>query len=122
MAYAQTIMQGGLSAGTSLAIAGGVATGLSAAGTTQGTATDLAPLTGHMLSTVASGAGVQLNPGSPGDSCWVYNGGANQCIVYPPTSAKFNSLALNAGITLPVNTRCDFDCVSATQWTANMSA
>lgn len=122
MAYAQTIMQGGLSAGTSLAIAGGVATGLVAAGTTQTTALDLGPLTGHMIATAAASSGVQLNPGSPGDSCWVYNGGANTVTVYPPNSAKFNSLSTNSGIALATATRADFDCVSATQWTVNLSA
>lgn len=122
MAYASTIMQGGISAGSAVAICGGIGTGISAAGTTTTDATVLDELEGHMLSTVASGAGVRLSPGNPGDSCWIYNGGANGCKVYPPTGAKFNSLSTNGAITLATNTRADFGCVSATQWTVNLSA
>lgn len=122
MAYAQTIMQGGFSGGSALAIAGGVATAVSAAGTTQATATDLAALGFSIVSTVASGTGVQLYPGSAGDSTVVLNTGANVLTVYPPTSAKFNSLSTNAGVTLGVNSAAMFLCASATQWTVILSA
>ena len=120
--YASTIMGGGLSAGTAQAIQGGAATAISAAGTTQGTATTLAKLAVHMIGTCASGAGVVLSAsGTPGDDVWIFNGGANQCLVYPPSTAKFNALATNAAFILPINTNCVCKAVSATQWLVNMS-
>ena len=122
MAYSRVVMGGGLSAGTALALAGGVATGISAAGTSAGTATQLAALGTQMIGTCASGAGVILAAGGPGDELILFNGGANQCLVYPPTGAKFNALAANAAFILPVNTNCQLDCVSATQWLVVMSA
>jgi len=122
MAYTKTVMQGGVSAGTSAAIQGGVATALTAAGTTQGTALTLGALDTHMIATCASGAGVVLTAGAPGDSTNIYNGGANQCLVYPPSGAKFNSLSTNGSFILPTNTAVLCKCVSATQWIANLSA
>ena len=122
MAYTKTVMQGGLSAGTATAISGGVATALTAAGTTTTDALVLGPLDTHMIGTCASGAGVRLTPGAPGDSATIFNGGANQCLVYPATGAKFNALSTNGSFILPVNTVCICKCVSATQWLVNMSA
>lgn len=121
MSIAKNTMQGGLSAMTSLAINGGVAAGLSAAGTTQGTATALA-LGCNTVTTVASSSGVILPAGNLGDEMWVFNNGANSLTVYPPTSAKINAGSTNAGVSIGTATVCVFKCVSATQWIANLSA
>ncbi len=122
MAYASTVMSGGVSAQGALAMAGGAATALTAAGTTTTDALALGALDTHMIGTCASGAGVRVHAGAPGDSCWIYNGGANQCLVYPPTGAKFNSLATNGAFILPVNTNATVKIVSATQALVNLSA
>lgn len=122
MSYTKTIMGGGTSAGQAIAIQGGVSTALTAAGTTQGTALTLQTVGAHMISTCASGAGVVLTAGAVGDTTWVYNGGANQCLVYPPTGAKFNSLSTNGSFVLPTNTNVYLKCVSSTQWLVNLSA
>lgn len=122
MAYTSTVMGGGFSAIGATAIAGGAATALTAAGTTQGTALALGPLDVHMIGTCASGAGVKVKAGGPGDSTTIFNGGANQCLVYPPTGAKFNALATNGSFILATNTTCILKCVSATQWLVTLSA
>ncbi len=122
MAYAQTVMSGGFSAQSAVALAGGVATALTAAGTTQGTALTLGRLDTHMIGTCAAGAGVVLSSGGPGDNVTIFNGGANQCLVYPPSGAKFNALSTNGSVVLPINTVCICKCVSATQWLFNLSA
>jgi expansin (peptidoglycan-binding protein) len=122
MAYTRTMMGGGCSAGQALSIAGGVATALTAAGTTQATALALGPLDVNMIGTCAAGAGVILLTGAPGDKTTVYNGGANACLVYPPVGAKVNSLTTNAGVTLATNTAILMTCVSGTQWVGNLSA
>ena len=122
MAYAKTVMSGGISAMTAQAMSGGVATALTAAGTAQGTALTLGALDTHLIGTCASGAGVVLTAGAPGDSTNIFNGGANQCLVYPPSGAKFNALATNGSFILPTNTMATCKCVSATQWIVNLSA
>ena len=122
MAYASTVMSGGVSAQGALAMAGGVATALTAAGTLYSDALALAALDTHMIGTCASGAGVRVHAGSAGDSCVIFNGGANQCLVYPPTGAKFNALSTNGSFILPVNTNALVKIVSATQALVILSA
>lgn len=97
------------------------ATALSAAGTTQGTATEVTTSTAA-FSTVASGAGAVLdNEAVGGDAQLVYNGGANALSVYPPSGAQINALGLNNAMLLPVKTACDFRCLSSTAWTGILS-
>lgn len=121
MAFAREIMQGGFSAGGADAIQGGVNLTLSAAGTTQGTATAI-NTSNVLVSTVASGAGVIIPALQQGDWGIIYNGGANPLLVYPPTGAKINQAATNAGITLATNTNLLFFCFSSTQFMAHLSA
>ena len=94
---------------------------VSAAGTTQGTATALTN-TLNFVSTAAASSGVVLYTGSAGDCQIVYNGGANPVKVYPPSSAKINGLATNAAHTLATNTACEYWFVSQTQVVGVLSA
>ena len=123
MARAIQIMQSGTPASQAVAINGGNAinTAISAAGTTQATATTL---TGgvNMIGTAAAGSGVILPQGQPGDLITVYNGGANAVYVYPPTSAKFGALSANTPAVLPTGSCCDFRQISTTQFIANLTA
>ena len=76
---------------------------VTAAGTTQGTATTLK--SNHSLVTVvADGAtGVILKAYPPGEVFSVANGDAAQSLlVYPPSGAAFNGQTANDPITLPV--------------------
>lgn len=89
-------------------------TSISAAGTSQGTATELTA-TDNEVTTVASGAGVVLaSKLAAGDEQTVFNAGANALKVYPPSGFRIRPLAANAAMTLPVNTACLFKCVSST--------
>ena len=99
-----------------------VITGITAAGTTQATATEL--IAGiNMIGTAASGTGVALSPNAtPGAFQLVYNGGANPVKVYPPSGGKINSLSTDAGMVLPTNTSCEFWFASTTQIIGNLSA
>lgn len=97
------------------------ATGLAATGTNQGTAYAVST-SKAFFSTVASGTGAVLSANAiGGDSQMIHNGGANALTVYPPSGAKINQLAANIGVLLPLNTSCEFHCVSPTQWTAILS-
>jgi len=109
---------------TTLAVASicqDAATGISAAGTTQGTATALTN-TLNGLGTVAAGTGVVLYAGSAGDCQIVYNGGANPVNVYPPSGAKINQIAANLPHVLAVNTACEYWFFSSTQVVGVLSA
>lgn len=80
---------------------------ISAAGTTQGTATLL--FSGiSVLGTVAASSGVILQTAGVGTSQIIYNGGANPVNVYPPSGLKINNLAANSPHVLATNTACQY--------------
>ncbi len=96
-------------------------TGISAAGTTQGTAT-LLTTAYNGITTAAANSGVLLKTGVAGESQSVYNGGANPVKVYPPTGAHINQLAANAAHVLAVNTSCEYRFFSTTLVVGILSA
>ena len=99
-----------------------VQTSVSAAGTTQGTATELTAADSEVTS-VASGAGVVLSSlATAGDEQTVFNGGANPLKVYPPSGQQINSLTANLHMTLAVNTGVMFKKVSSSRWFGVLSA
>ena len=98
-----------------------VATGLTAAGTTQGDAYECTSAK-NAFSTVAAGAGAIMDSdAAPGDSQMIYNGGSNALSVYPPSSAQINALGTNLPMLLPVKTACEFVCLTTTLWTGILS-
>ena len=122
MALARNIMKGGWSAGNAKAVNGAVATALTAAGTTLATALALTADT-NVIGTCASGAGVQLPSAEIGDSCEIYNGGANQCVVYPDAAAnQINAITAGSGFILATTTSCFCRKITATRWIAFLSA
>lgn len=97
-------------------------TSVSAAGTTQGTATELTAADSE-ITTAAAGSGVILNSNlSAGDQQTAFNAGANAVKVYPPSGMKINALATNAAMLLATNTGCLFKCVSSTRVFGVLSA
>lgn len=98
-----------------------VGVSISAAGTTQATATLL--FSGiNWITTAAANSGVILYPGNPGTSQTVYNAGANAVKVYPPLAAQINGLAVNAGHLLATNTVCVYWNLSSVQVIGVLSA
>ena len=108
-------------------IGGGDANGLtgtsiSAAGTTQATATVLLAQDNE-VTTVASGAGVVVSPlFNPGEEMTIFNAGANALTVYPRLGLKINALPVNAGFSLGTNTGVLLRCVSTTRIFGGLSA
>ena len=112
----------GLSLPLAAAICKDTATSVSAAGTTQGTATELTSADSE-VTTVAAGAGVILaSQSSAGDTQTVFNAGANALRVYPTTGASINSLPANQHMTLSTNTGVLFKKVSSSRWFGVLSA
>jgi hypothetical protein len=95
---------------------------VSAAGTTQGTATELAAADND-VTTVAANSGVVLSSKfSPGDVQWVLNSGANPLNVYPPSGMKINQLAANGPVIIQINTAAMFKCISTSKVVGVLSA
>ena len=98
-----------------------VGVAISAAGTTQATATLL--INGICwITTAAAGSGVVLFPGTVGSSQTVYNAGANAVKVYPTSGAQINALGTNNAMTLSPNTVCHFWNLSSVQQIGVLSA
>lgn len=122
MAMALNVMRSGYSAGQAKGLNGNIATALTAAGTTRGTALALVADT-NVIGTCASGAGVSLPSCEIGDSVEVYNGGANACVVYPEASgSQINGLVAGNGFLLATNTMCYVRKITSSRWVANLSA
>jgi hypothetical protein len=111
----------GISATSALAICGDVATAITAAGTTQATATALAAAKNY-VSTTAASTGVLLPQGNGGDIVFVYNGGANTLAVYPPVGSQINNLAANTAVSVATLKSAYFEYASATQLASLLSA
>ncbi len=74
---------------------------LSAAGTTQGTATAMKGCGFAIVTTVALNSGIILDPPSGGSpNQVVVNAGANVLTIYPSVGATINALAVNIGVQL----------------------
>ena len=112
----------GMSPVTSQSIQGDANTAITAAGTTQATATDLTNVI-NIVTTATDGQGVQLDTGVIGDSQLVYNATVVSIKVYPAsTSAKINQIATAGAHILAPYTSCQYFVASATQHVAFLSA
>lgn len=118
----KNLVREGVPYSQALATAGTVATGLSAAGSTQATA---APIVEDfsVFSTVAAGQGAILPAQSDRlDSYEVANLGANALLVYPPVGGTINALAANAGFSVAAGKVASFKKVNGTLYIACVSA
>lgn len=103
-------------------IAGGVGSGIVAAGSTQGTATLIAGGGAYITIVSSSGKGVQLPACDPSSTVYVWNGGANTAHVYGQTGEAIGAGAANALFALATKKGAYFKKVSATQWGQILSA
>lgn len=92
-----------------------IGTGLTAAGTNQGTALAITK-TMSEFTTVAASTGGRLPTPEAGEIFVVANKGANALALYPPSGANIDSLAANAALSMAANTRKLFFAFTATQF------
>ena len=104
-------------------IAGDLQTGVTAAGTTQGTA---ASVYGDnvVVTTAASSSGVILSGPAfgPGDDVFITNQGANTLSVYPPVGGQINALGANAAFSIAAGKQTFFRSVGGNQFYAMAAA
>jgi hypothetical protein len=94
---------------------------VSAAGTTQGTATALTS-DYNIITTAASGTGVVLPTATTGRRLIVVNKGANALNIYPASGAAIDALGANTALSLPVSGWLELDASSTTQWYSSYNA
>lgn len=97
-----------------------VAVSISAAGTSQATATALTS-DYNVVGTVAASAGVVLPASVPGIQVTVVNKGSNALSVYPPISSAIDSAAVNAPTLIPPGNSVVFECTTATTWLSSIN-
>jgi len=95
--------------------------GLSGAGTTQGTATAITKQTNE-FTTVAASSGAILPSPEQGEFIFVANAGANALNVYPASGHSINALAANAAFSLAAGKNAVFWAATASKWYVNLSA
>ena len=88
---------------------------ISAAGTTQGTATLLTTDLNN-VTTVAAGAGVILPALGAGGRIVVISSGANALLIYPPSGATIDGLAANTAISIPSGQSWEGIVVATNTW------
>lgn len=121
MPLSREIMGGGFSAGQAKALNGQANNAVSAAGTTQATATAL-KTSNSFVTTVAANSGVILENASHRDSQRIYNAGTNPLTIYPPVGSRIYPAATNVGITLGNPGLIELYKWSDTVWVGNLSA
>lgn len=104
MPQGRKLVTAGIPGPAANAITGDVANSLTATGSTQATALQLQADI-NRFTTVAASTGAILPSMNPGDSCVVFNGGANALLVYPPVGGTINALAANAGYSVSTTNR-----------------
>ncbi len=90
-------------------------TGISAAGSTQGTATAITTDI-NIVSTVGASQGVVLPTATAGRVLKVTNLGANALSIYPASGASIDALSANAATTLAVGMSIEIMATSTTVW------
>jgi hypothetical protein len=92
-----------------------VQTGISAAGSSQGTGTALTKEF-NTVSTVSSGEGVRLPTAVAGMAIVITNTSANSVLVYPASGGVINTQATNVAFTQGPGSTLQFVAMSTTQW------
>lgn len=123
MTTLKNLMGTGIPAQSASVIATGqLSNGLSAAGTTQATATKV--LTDFaVFTTVASGAGAIMPANcNPGDWYTIINHGANPLLLYPPVGGTIKNGATNAAASIPSNAVAQVLCITPLQFACATSS
>lgn len=102
------LMAGGIPARVAGQLGTSINLTMSAAGTTQATATGMNGAGFAVVTTVAANSGVRLDPASGSPDQTVFNAGANTLTVYPAVGNTINNNAVNTGIQIAVGKGAHF--------------
>lgn len=104
--------------GSTWQMAGGasVNTAITAAGTTQATATALTSDYNVVTTVTSTAYGVKLPTAIPGNSVYIVNNGTNTLQVYPASGGSIDGLGVNASYDIQIGGAMEFKASSLTQW------
>ncbi len=94
---------------------------LSAAGSTQGTATVISKQTNE-FTTVGSGQGAVLPSPEQGEFIFIANAGANALSVYPASGHSINALSVNTAFSVAAGKNAMFWAATASKWYSLLTA
>jgi hypothetical protein len=117
MAYPSRVLGSGTPGAAVTAICGDVATGLTAAGSTSGTALALSAVH-NVVATTAASTGVRLPPAETGAVSVVANNGVSSLTVYPASGTIDGA----ASVAIAANKRRVFVGTSPTTWVSILGA
>jgi hypothetical protein len=96
---------------------GGVTDAITAAGTTQATATEITTASNNVTVVAAGADGVRLPTAQPGVQILVRNSDAADALnIYPATGAQINALGANAAFSLAAGLTIQLFSTTTTQW------
>lgn len=121
MTRKKLLVSSGMHTVAATAILGPVATGLTAAGSSQANALALDNCV-NVVATAAASTGVILPACEAGDVVEVYNQGANALAVYPPGSETIDALSASAAFSVGAGKAAKFRKVGATAWMSLLGA
>jgi hypothetical protein len=114
MTRVATLVGAGVPPSAAQATVGFNSIGVSGAGSSSQANSTLIQASNTFVSTNGSGGGVRLPTGaSPGDSFFIYNGGANTLNIYPPVGGAINGGSVDATYTAATLTAVAGRCISA---------
>lgn len=118
MALQIDLMAVGLPAEQAILLGQSELTAVTAAGTTQGTATALSA-SNSIITSAASQTGIKLpSTASRTRLFFIQNSPSStaSAVIYPPTGVRFSGLAANVGITVPIGGFIVIEAQSSTYW------
>lgn len=115
---ARELIGSGLSPLAASSICGSRSLTLTAAGTTQGTATLLPAAINVITTATATARGVILNVNEIGDSITVCNATAENLLVFPPSGGAFNGGTANVPFIMAPNSTEEFFQVGTANFTS----
>jgi len=113
MTKVATLVGSGVAPSAAQAVVGFTDIGVTAAGTNSQANSYAIQYSNTFVSTAAANSGVRLPTGaSPGDSFFIYNGGASTMHIYPPTGGAINGGSTNAAYDIATLTAVKGCCIS----------
>lgn len=122
MAVGARVMAAGFPAPVAQALLGGVNTALVGTGSTNADALALTQDVSAFGTTAAGTGAILPSNATPGDEYFVYNGGANALLVYPPVGGAINNTAANTGFSVATLKSVTLKCIGNLLWVAMLGA
>ena len=113
MTQVKTLVGAGVPPAAAQATVGYNDVGVTAAGTNSQANSYAIQYSNTFVGTAAANSGVRLPTAAPGDSFFIYNGGASTMHIYPPVGGAINGGSTDAAYDIATLTAVKGCCISA---------